>query len=770
VDDSRASTPAAEARAPIGLPLAALVAGAAPIVAAGVFGSSGSSDLELALPLESAFDLALVLEALVLTVVWPLVALSRGARLDGLRGRALELALLAAGAAPGLRIASLLSGASEPRASRALVALAAIACGQAVWLAALARARVRRSTGVLIGVAAALGAPLAVAFAREAGLSGAWLLGASAPVAVLGELHGEGAAFFLAGAFAALGGAVALGSRVRLGSAAFAAVAGVLVLSQVARAQERTAKLELVAARPLLGPQARPGELAPLRLELRAGPTGFEGEVGARGSGLTVLVPVRLAPLASGEFALPAVADPSGSPLALEARPRGEPAFPLEGPALAPILAWAPLPGELDGTPGDLARALPLHRTSRVVVARSELDLLALAGSALDALAAPAAALRDAQCRPRLAAFVASGGALATDDASALEALDATSGAGPLASTDGVVRRGLGAGIVIAPAERGGVAAVGSELALRLSARTRPHPDSLADALDRAPEPRPSPRVAGRIALLAALVASALAVVLVAARRSSPASLAGTFALASLVTLLAFPAIGLDSKARPLVLETSEVLEAPSGGTIAGSTTVLRFASARSGPTRIDLLPAAPIAAIFESEAEAARSGAELRLENGAPSLEPTASELAFPLGTGPALFFRRTVRDLGGKVELERRGGELSIANGLSVPLESPLVVSKDGVFALPDLAPRVHYSIALGEPEPAKTFFARAVANARPRERARWELLRAAFSPRLGAGALRLTAFLPLDPPRQTSSGVLDEVSGPVVLVVRD
>lgn len=50
------------------------------------------------------------------------------------------------------------------------------------------------------------------------------------------------------------------------------------------------------------------------------------------------------------------------------------------------------------------------------------------------------------------------------------------------------------------------------------------------------------------------------------------------------------------------------------------------------------------------------------------------------------------------------------------------------------------------------------------------RWELLRAAFAPRARTGALRLTAFVALDPERQTTSGVLEEVAGPTVLVVRE
>lgn len=797
------STPAArgaDARHPGPLALAALavLAGLTPVVVAGALGATGDPDLALVLPLERALDVGLALAALLAAVAWPFAALAPGSRELGPRARGLELLLLAAGAAPGLRLAALLSAEVEASVARAFVALAVLALALGLLVLALARAGARRSTGVALGAALALALPFASACAREADLELPRLARGSPVVAVLDALHGEGEPWGLAIGLALAALAVAVAARARPRreptlpaspgalsgpslALALVPIAGLgLALTPArARAQESAPPpLELVALRPLLAPHDRPGELAPLRLELRAGPRGFEGEVGARGSGLLVLVPVKLPPLSTATVSLPAIGDASGSALSLEAWPTGGEPTPLEPPRgpfePSAVAVWAPLPGILQGTPEPIARAIRNPRTALLVLSSGELDLLGTAGTALDVLGAPGSALKAPEARARLEAFAAAGGALALDDPARVLEVGEGRGAGPVRRDQDLVQRGLGAGVVLAPARPDSVAALGSELALRLSARARPPAESLADAVSHLAEPRTSPRVAGRIAVLGLLVAGGLSLVLVAQRRASPAVLAGSFGVAALALVLLVPWLVLRDARSPVVLETSLVLDAPSGGTVAGETALLRFASPRAALAHVRLAPAAPLAAVLPDAAEAARSHAELRWAPhaaGVASLARESAELAFPLGRTPALFLRRASRPLGGAVTLERAAGSLVVRNGLPVPLERPLVVAKEGVLRLEDVPPGGEARVDLAkQPSPFGSFLSGEVARASAADRGRWELLRAAFASRARAGTLGLTAFLGLDPGRQATAGVLEEVAGPVVLVVRE
>ncbi|MBI3724321.1 hypothetical protein HY251_10275, partial [bacterium] len=177
------------------IPLAAtaLLAGAAPLLGAAALGASGSAALAAILPLEGAFEASLALSATVVTVAWPLLALGK-AREGGSRSRSVELLVLLAGLAPGLRAAALVSRVPEDLAARAWVGLYVLAAAYGLALAGLAATRLRRSTIATLGAALALGAPLACAYARAAEDGEEPLLRASAPAAVL-ELLDRGSGF-----------------------------------------------------------------------------------------------------------------------------------------------------------------------------------------------------------------------------------------------------------------------------------------------------------------------------------------------------------------------------------------------------------------------------------------------------------------------------------------------------------------------------------------------------------------------------------------------
>jgi hypothetical protein len=131
--------------------------------------------------------------------------------------------------------------------------------------------------------------------------------------------------------------------------------------------------------------------------------------------------------------------------------------------------------------------------------------------------------------------------------------------------------------------------------------------------------------------------------------------------------------------------------------------------------------------------------------------------------GEGRTLV-RRTARGLGGTVTLT----EDRATNGLAARIEDAVLVGKDGVTILPPLEPGA--TVELRGPEvPFHAYLARLAATPGANARARLALLRASLV-RAG-GERKLAGFLtPVPPERRTTRGVLEEVQGPVLLIVRD
>jgi hypothetical protein len=725
------------------LALLGLAATSLPLLAAGALALAGPRAGSV-IGLEDALGAALVLAGAVVAVLWPLLALAPDARGGGARARALELLVLGASFTPALRLAALLSRAPEEAYARAFVALAALAVAQGVAISGVARTRLPRSIAVAFFAALAAGLPLAALVAEDAFGQGVTLGRASIPAALLAQLRGEAEPWPLALGLVLLGALGAGGGRLL--------VVLVLVATPVLAGD-----LELERdPEPFLGPRARPAEPAPLRVRVKAGPNGFEGELGARSGGLLVLVPLHLPPSRPAEVAIPAIGDSAGTPL-LEVRPREGPSFPLGTPEPVEVVpAWAPFVGIGPLVPRDLARALqpPQRHVWVSHLASALLDLGALGGGALDVLAAGRGA------DPRLAAFAATGGTLVLPDAASLEAL-AIEGVGPPREQEGVLCRGLGAGSLLAPTTSASLAALTSRLAL--VARSRPDMGSVGLAIaDAWPEPAPSPRITARIALDAGVLLLVLVVLLLLPTKE-PRSTA-SFVLASLALTVALPWLVLGAARAPVYLEAATVLEAPSEGSLAGATELLRVGSPRRSMAEIGLVAAPPLAAVFATEADAARSRAELHLDAAPATLEPLPARLRFPLAPGaPWTFARRSMRSLGGSVALAPD----SVRNGLAWALEQAILVNGKEVVELGDLAPGEERAVKAA-PVAFDVFLRRARARPTEQARERLALLTAALPARGSAGTLRLAAFLSLPASPKTRSGVLEESAGETLLVV--
>jgi hypothetical protein len=715
----------------VALPLLGLAATSGPLVLAGF--------LEGVLGLEDALSLGLVLAGGVVAVAWPFLALAAPAREAGVRGRATELLLLGASLAPALRLAKLLARSPEDATDRAFVGLAVLLLAQAVFVAGVAKTRLSRELVTTLRAALAFGAPLAGVFLQDALGKDLGLARASIPAALLLHLEGGLEPWWLALGLAALG-------VLAFGKARF------LVPVLVALAIPAVAgDLEIVGEpAPLLGPKERAGEPAPLRVSVRAGAKGFEGELGARGGGLLVLAPLSLGPGIEKTIDLPAIGEHAGTPL-IEARPRnGEPFALAEPDATVTVLGpQSPLVVAAPDAPRAirvaLDRALAASRGDVTVVPPELLDLASLEGGAIDVLAVGRGTAHD------LATFATTGGTLVLPDAATLDAL-APEGAGPRGEDQGVLWTPLGAGLLVAPVGSDAVALLVSRLSIGLH---RPESAAIANKLADSsawPEPGPSARTSAFIAAKTALV---LAVLVLALLLATETTRTPVFLLASLVATLLLPRLVLGPARAPVYLETVTVLEAPSGGSLACSTETLRFGSPRRAFAEVTLERSAPLTPCFTSEEAAKAAHAELRLD--APS------RLRVALGRGTAVSFaRRTPHSLGGTVTIAVEGDQVTLTSTLGAKLEHPLLLGGRGALVLDDLGPGETRRVSLADTVPFDGLRTHERATG---DRRLFALVEAAL-PR-GPG-VRLLGFLP-SAPAPPPRGVLEATWPATLLVVR-
>lgn len=733
------------------LALLGLAATGLPLVLAGALAVSGR-ELEAVLRLDQAFALALALAGGLVAVVWPLLALEPGAREGGLRARAHELLLLGAAFAPALRLASLLSRSSEEATARALVGLGALLVAQGGALAGLSRTRLPRPALVAAFVTLALALPLAGLYAEDAFGRDLGLARASIPAALLAQLRGDEDPWLLSAALAVTG-ALAAGLAARGGARAL-----LLVALVATPAFAGDLELDPNDTRLLLGPRVRVGELAPVRLRVRAGARGFEGEVGVQSGGIAVHAPLKLPAGRTAELVLPAVG--GGAGMRLIAGPAHAEPFALPPSTLQVLDSWVPLVALAPQVPRELELAVaPPGGATRVRETDDLLELAPLGGGALDVLVLGRGASEG------LARFAALGGAIVVPDVPTLEGL--ARGAGPRRDTPLLARRDLGAGTLVAPLSSAGLAVLASSLSLH--AHVRRDLGSIGRALsEQWSVPGPSPATAGKTALLAFVLLSALVVVLLVAGREPRAT--ASFLLVSLALTALMPLLVFRQWApAPVYLETATVLEAPSGGTTAGVVEVLRVASPRRIFAEIGLHSAPPLVGVFATEGEASRSLTELRLEGPAgTSLGEVPARLKVPLGPGIAsTFARRSERSLEKPVVVSRD----SVEYGLPWHLEQPLLLVGLSAIELEDLAPGETRRVSAA-PVPFADLLRK--ARARPgfteRDRKRLALLAAALPTRGAAGTIRLTGFISSRLSSKVTSGVLEEATGETLLIVTE